>query len=313
VPSGSDAAGSDAIGDPEPRDVEGTVSWGQLLAETERRLTDAGVTHAAVDARRIVEQATGLRGSELALALDEPARRRAVAHLDAMVERRLAGEPLQYVLGEWGFRTLELMVDARVLIPRPETEVVAGLALAELDRVRADEPARLARVVDLGTGSGAIALSVAAERDHVEVWATDRSADALMVASANLAGLGLRGRSVHLAEGSWFGALPDELRGVLDVIVSNPPYVAAGDELPAEVADWEPAGALVSGPTGREALEHLVEGAARWLARPGALVVELAPDQAVEIAALARARGYEDVSVEPDLTGRPRALVGRLR
>jgi len=291
---------------------DGTVLWRELLAETERRLEGAGVVHAAVDARRIVEQASGRRGADLAIALDEPARQRAVAHLDAMVERRLAGEPLQYVLGEWSFRTLDLMVDARVLIPRPETEVVTGLALAELDRVRAPEPARLARVADLGTGSGAIALSVAAERERVEVWATDIAADALMVASANLAGLGMRGRAVHLAEGPWFAALPDELRGALDVVVSNPPYVAATDELPAEVAEWEPARALVSGPTGREALDHLVVTAVEWLACPGALVVELAPDQAEGVEALARVQGYAEVSVEPDLTGRPRALVARL-
>src|SRR5688500_6955983 len=124
-----------------------------------------------------------------------------------MAERRLAGEPLQYVLGSWGFRTLDLFVDPRVLIPRPETEVVAGLAidaLADLDRPGI--------AVDLGTGSGAIALSLAAEHwPHVEVWASDASADALAVARANLAALGRRGAVVRLVEGDWFGALPDDL------------------------------------------------------------------------------------------------------
>src|SRR5688500_3110506 len=124
-----------------------------------------------------------------------------------MAERRLAGEPLQYVLGSWGFRTLDLFVDPRVLIPRPETEAVAGLAIEALAAI--DRPGLAA---DLGTGSGAIALAMAAERwPHVQVWATDLSADALAVARANLAALGRRGAVVRLVQGDWFGALPDEL------------------------------------------------------------------------------------------------------
>ena len=292
--------------------ADGTVSWAELLAEAERRLHDAGMEPAAADARRIVEQASGRRGAELTLAIDEPARRRAVAHFDAMLERRLTGEPLQYVLGEWSFRTLELMVDRRVLIPRPETEVVAGVALDELDRLRAVDPARPSRIADLGTGSGAIALSIAAERDRVEIWGTDVSPDALAVASANLAGLGMRARVVRLVEGSWFAALPHDLRGELDLVVSNPPYVAASESLPREVADWEPGLALVSGPTGLEALEHLVDRSVEWLRRPGALVLELAPDQAGLLERLARRRGYAEVRVVPDLAGRPRALAARL-
>ncbi len=144
--------------------------------------------------------------------------------VDEMVARRAKGEPLQYVLGRWGFRTLDLMVDRRVLIPRPETEVVAGLAIDALPTSGV--------LVDLGTGSGAIALSAAAERwPDVEVWATDASAEALAVARANLAGLGRRGAVVRLVEGDWFVALPHELRGHVDVLVSNPPYVAATDPL----------------------------------------------------------------------------------
>jgi release factor glutamine methyltransferase len=288
-----------------------TVSWASLLGETERRLSAAGVPSSASEARWMVEEASGHPGAELLIALDQPARRRPVAHLDAMVERRLAGEPLQYVLGAWGFRTLDLMVDRRVLIPRPETEVVVGRALGELDRIRRAEPDRRLQAADLGTGSGAIALSLAAERDRIEIWATDRSPDALEVAAANLAGLGLRGRAVQLRQGSWFDALPPELAGHLDLIVSNPPYVAESDELPPEVGEWEPAQALVSGPSGLEALEVLVAGAAAWLGPSGALVVELAPHQAPAIEELARRCGLDDVVVEPDLAGRPRALRAR--
>jgi release factor glutamine methyltransferase len=211
------------------------------------------------------------------------------------------------VLGVWSFRTLDLLVDRRVLIPRPETEVVAGRALDELDRRRGRV------VVDLGTGSGAIALSVAAERTGVEVWATDASADALDVARANLAGLGSAGTRVRLVEGDWFAALPEELAGRVDVIVSNPPYVAAGEDLPAEVRDWEPAGALVPGPSGLEALEVLVDGAPRWLAPGGALVVELAPHQAAAVADRARAGGFAAVEIGADLTGRDRFVVARIQ
>jgi release factor glutamine methyltransferase len=310
--SPTDGTRAGSSGGPGDRHDDATVPWASLLAETERRLSAAGLPAAGVEARRIVEEASGYGAAELVVALDEPARRRPVAHLDAMVERRLAGEPLQYVLGSWGFRTLDLMVDRRVLIPRPETEVVAGIALDELDRLRGAEPDRRLRAADLGTGSGAIALSLAAERGGVEIWGTDASADALEVASANLAGLGLRGRSVQLRQGSWFDALPPELAGRLDLLVSNPPYVAETDRLPPEVAGWEPAQALVSGPTGLEALEVLVAGATAWLRRPGALVVELAPHQAQVVAALARRHGFVDVAVESDLAGRPRALRARV-
>ena len=288
-------------------EAEGTP-WRVFAAEAEARFAEAGVDSPEVSVRRIIERAAGFEGAEYALGLSEPATERAMGYFDAMVERRLVGEPLQYVLGEWSFRTLDLMVDRRVLIPRPETEQVVEVALAELDALGVEAP----QVADLGTGSGAIALSVAVERPAARVWATDLSADALAVARANLAGIGHAGTRVTLVEGSWFDALPRELRGTLDLVVSNPPYVAASDALPAEVADWEPAGALVPGPTGLEAIEEIVAGAPVWLCRPGALVVELAPSQAEDAVALARAAGFADAEVAPDLTGRPRALVARI-
>ena len=165
-------------------------------------------------------------------------------------------------------------------------------------------------VADLGTGSGAIALAVADECwPHVQVWATDASTDAIDVASANLAGLGRRAAAVRLAAGDWFDALPAELRGRIDVVVSNPPYVAATDVLPPEVADWEPAGALVAGPTGLEAIERIVAAAPAWLARPGVLVVEIGETQGDAVLALAVAAGFDHADVRPDLTGRPRVLL----
>ena len=257
----------------------------------------------------VLERASGHDRAGLVPLLGEPVSARTAAFVQAMVERRRRGEPLQYVLGIWGFRRLELVVDRRVLIPRPETEVVVEVALAELRLLGTERPL----AVDLGTGSGAIALSVALEEPHARVWGTDRSEDALAVARANLAGMGSRvATRVRLAAGHWFDALPDELRGQVDLVVANPPYVGDSEPLPPEVADWEPAGALLAGPTGLEAVAEILAGAPAWLRRPGAVVLEIAPRQADAAAALARDEGFVEVHVRPDLAGRPRALVGRV-
>jgi release factor glutamine methyltransferase len=281
--------------------TETPAVWRDLLARA-----DARVPHR--EAVWLVERASGREGAELLADLDEPVPGRVVPFFDDMLDRRVAGEPLQYVLGQWSFRRLDIMVDRRVLIPRPETEQVVDVALGELTRLAAER----VTVADLGTGSGVIALSIALEVPGATVFATDRSPDALAVARANLTGLGMRGASrVRMFEGEWFDALPGEHRGGLDLVVTNPPYVAAGEDLPKEVAAWEPAEALIAGPTGLEAIERIVTEAPAWLARPGALVAELAPHQADAALAMARAAGFDDARVEPDLSGRPRALVGR--
>lgn len=295
---------------------EGTVSWRALRDDAERRLiAQSGLDPAdgPLDARRIAERASGLEGAEWVLGRDAPAPQRGVAFFDRLLERRLAGEPLQYVLGAWGFRTLDLLVDRRVLIPRPETEVVVERALAELDRIRsyAAVGGRALVAVDLGTGSGAIGLSLAVERPGVDVWLTDASGDALAVARANLAGLGRAGTRVRVVEGSWFDALPGELAGTIDLIVSNPPYVGLDDDLPEAVRAWEPTSALLAGPDGLDDIRVLVRESPRWLRTGGALVVELAPDQAATVAELAAEVGFTGVSVEPDLAGRSRCLIAR--
>lgn len=277
---------------------EGTVAWVELLDEATRRLGE-------VDARRIVEEITGVGPGELHTVLATPATARGVARFDAMVGRREAGEPLQYVLGSWGFRTLDLMVDRRVLIPRPETEVVAGLAIEEIRR-REDG----ALVADLGTGSGAIAIAVAVECATARVVAVDVSTEALAVARANVAGAGRAGARVTLYEGDWFSALPEELQGTIDVVAANPPYVRDEEELPAVVADWEPVGALRSGPEGLDDLRRIVDDAPTWLSQTGVLVLEMAPDQTTAVAKWCRAQGLV-TSVHADLAGRPRAVLAR--
>lgn len=285
-----------------------TLPWRQLRVTSIARLAAAGVDDPEQELRWIAERASGRTAAEQVVALDEPATEREVSFVDQMVSRRVAGEPLQYVLGRWGFRTLDLLVDHRVLIPRPETEMVAGLAIDALAAI--DRPAV---AVDLGTGSGAIALSLAAERwPDIEVWATDASGAALAVARANLAGLGRRASVVRLVEGDWFAALPDDLRGRVDVVVSNPPYVAEGDSLPSAVADWEPAAALLAGPDGLADLRRIITGAPDWLVDDGVLVVEIGESQGDAVLDLAEAAAFATASIERDLAGKPRALVACL-
>ena len=247
----------------------------------------------------------------------------------ALADRRQAGEPLQYVLGRWPFRHLELRVDPRVLIPRPETEQVVEVALDELRRAadasrpRGEEGQR---AVDLGTGSGAIALSLALEgaalAPGLEVWATDVSAEALEVARLNVDDLAVENPAaaarVRLAEGGWFAALPRCLAGRLDLVVSNPPYVSEAEypALDAVVRDWEPRTALVAGPGegglgGMAAIQAVVADARRWLRPSGALVVEMAPAQATASVDAAHRAGFSQVTTARDLAGRLRILVAR--
>jgi release factor glutamine methyltransferase len=276
---------------------EPELTWRQVQREAAEELRAAGMPSPDADARWLVEEA--------APELDGSVTTRALAHFDAMLARRRAGEPLQYVLGHWAFRSLDLLVDPRVLIPRPETELVAEAAIDELRRLGGTV------AVDLGTGSGAIALALAVEVPAARVWGVDRSSDAVAVARANTAGVGRAGARVTIVEGDWFGALPEELRGSVDVLVANPPYVASGDALPDEVARWEPAGALFAGADGLDDIRRIVAGTPEWLRRPGSLVVELDPRQAATVEQLVRDAGALEAKVRPDLTGRLRYLVAR--
>jgi len=259
------------------------------------------------EARWIWEVATALDGHEFDDALDESVTERMVQHHDAMVARYRAGEPLQYVLGRWGFRHLDLAIDRRVLIPRPETELVAEVAI---ELAAACPESRV--VADLGTGSGAIGLSLAYELplDGTRVWLTDVSADAIAVARANLAGIGRSARNVRVEQGSWFDALPSGER--FDVIVSNPPYVAVGSsELDESVREWEPELALLAGRDGLEAYRVIVPGAREWLRPGGALVLEIGADQGDALREMLTAHGYTGVEIRPDLAGLPRIAVAR--
>jgi release factor glutamine methyltransferase len=277
----------------------GTVTWRALLAET---TTKVGERPAA---RWLCEVASG--ADRIEEVLDERATNRMVAHLDRMIARHAAGEPLAYVLGRWSFRRLDIAVDPRVLIPRPETEVVAGVAI---DLARSLP--RPVTVVDLGTGSGAIGLALADELPvtGVSVWLVDDDADALDLARANLAGIGRRAANVRVVEGSWFDALPASL--VVDLAVSNPPYVATtSPDVDAAVRDWEPAHAVFAGVDGLDAIGEVVDGARRRVRSGGWLVLEIGADQGPAVDGLLAAAGFVDVAIKPDLAGRDRVAVAR--
>ncbi|MHB8319795.1 MAG: peptide chain release factor N(5)-glutamine methyltransferase [Acidimicrobiales bacterium] len=249
----------------------------------------------------------------------------AFVRLNELVERRIAGEPLQYLLGHWSFREIDLIVDGRVLIPRPETEQVVEVALAELARTTATRQKDRALVVDIGTGSGSIALSISAEAGlaipGMRVVGTDVDADALELARENLERVSLDRphcrEQVEFFVGDLFGALGEHLKGQIDLVVSNPPYVDASEwpDLDPEVRR-EPLRALLAlpgsdGTLGFGLVEHVVESAPAWLSDAGVLVVEIAPHQSAAALLTASNAGFRDLFVVPDLAGRERALVAR--
>ncbi|MFT7647127.1 MAG: release factor glutamine methyltransferase [Candidatus Poriferisodalaceae bacterium] len=283
---------------------ESTITAAELAREATAQLVAVGIEDAEFSARLLVEDATGQQWDEQSWTRD-PLTLRMVSAVDRAIERRAAGEPLQYVLGSWAFRTLEIAVDTRALIPRPETEIVAGFGIAALKQLTA----RRLLVADLGTGSGAIALSVAVEEPRASVVATDLSAEALELVRSNLAGIGMAGSRVSLKHGSWFAALEDDLRGQLDLVISNPPYVAEDDELDSSVADWEPPGALYASENGLADIAAIIHEAPEWLRPGGTLVLEIGARQGAEVLDLAVRAGYSSPAIEPDLARNDRALV----
>ena len=266
-----------------------------------RRLTALlganGVETPQTDAELLVSHVLGLTRSELQVMGSRRLTESELAALAALADRRAGREPLQYVLGEWGFRRLLLTVDRRALIPRPETEVVVKRVLALLDGRK--EP----RVLDVGTGSGAIALAVADEHPGASVTGIDASADALSLARENAERCGL---AVQLELRDALDGLP---AGPWDVVVSNPPYVPASDResLAPEVREWEPVEALfangVTEQVARDARDVLVVG--------GALALEVADGAAADVASLLDGLGYSSVRVTKDLAGRDRVVEGR--
>jgi release factor glutamine methyltransferase len=274
------------------------VTVREALQEGGRALADAGCETPRIDAELLLAHALAASRTELFADADRSLSDEEQRRYRELVGRRATREPVAYVLGEWGFRGLTLRVDPRVLVPRPETEVVVERAL---ERLR-DRPEPI--VLDVGTGSGAIALAVASEHPGARVVATDISADALAVAADNRAALGL-GDRVELV----LGHVVAGLRGPFDLVVSNPPYVTAEEfeTLQPEIRLYEPREALV----GRGQTASVARRGFDVLRGGGWLVLESSDTRAGEAAAELRAIGYEDVAVFSDLAGRDRGVEGR--
>jgi release factor glutamine methyltransferase len=274
------------------------VTCRELLSAATEELELAGCASPRVDAEWLLAHALRMTRSELYADGDHPLTAADEQSFGELVARRARREPLAYVLGEWGFRRLTLRVDSRVLIPRPETESVVERCLELLDG--SPEP----RVLDVGVGSGAIALAIADEHAGARVVATDSSPGALAVADENRRRTGLSGR-VELVRGRLLAGL----EGPFDLVVSNPPYVGPDeiDALDPEVARYEPREALVV----CGATEAIAEQAPSRLAPGGSLVLEAGDGKAGAVAELLTGLGYEGVSIGLDLAGRERVVDGR--
>jgi release factor glutamine methyltransferase len=269
------------------------VTVAEVLRRSTEFLERKGVESPRLDAERLLARALGLERIQLYTEFDRPLTEDELAACRALVARRGEREPLAYVLGDWDFRRLTLHCDPRALVPRPETEILVERALALLDGQSAP------RVLDVGTGTGAIALSIAHEHPGARVTALDVSPDALALAAENAERLGL-------AVAFELGDIRDGLDGAFDLVVANPPYVEPGeiDGLEPEVRDHEPRGALV----GAGVAEAVAERARELLVAGGWVAVELGVDQHEAYADHLRALGYRAITITPDLTGRERII-----
>jgi len=277
--------------------VAGTATAGSVreaLAGAADALAAVGVEAPRLDAELLLAEATGWDRARLAAEPETGVPASAGRQFGEMVRRRLRREPVAYILGRKGFRHIELTVDRRVLIPRPETELLVELALEIAPR----------RVLDMGTGSGAIALAVADEVPNCEVMATDTSAAALAIARANAERLGLADR-VELVE----AMLPPDAGG-LDLVLANLPYVAEPEweGLEPEVTRWEPREALLAGPDGLDVIRAAIPAAAEVAP---SLALEVGAGQAPAVSELLFEAGFAKVETRPDLAGIPRVVWGR--
>jgi release factor glutamine methyltransferase len=280
-----------------------TTAAAEALEAATEGLAAAGVEAPRLDAELLLSEATGWDRARIASEPDARLPVGASREFAEMVRRRLRREPVAYIVGRKGFRRIELIVERRALIPRPETELLVEVAL-EL---------RPAEVLDVGTGCGAIALAVADELPDTRVVAIDVSMDALRVAQANTESLGLGDRVDVVSRGvnSLAGAEPDGRP--FDLLLANLPYVseAEWEGLAPEIREYEPREALVAGPTGLEAIEALLAEVAELAQQPAAVGLEVGVGQSAAVAELVAAAGYREVETRADLAGIERVVVGR--
>ena len=271
-----------------------------------------GDEHPRLSAEWLLAAVTGLSRVELYVNFDKPLEAAELDEMHAAIERRAAGEPLQYVTGEMPFRHIVLRCERGVLIPRPETEVLVDAVLEGVDAASAGE--KDVRVLEVGTGTGCVALSLASERPGTRVVATDLSERAIALATRNREALGLE-ETVDIVECDLASGVDPELMGTFSVLVSNPPYIPTRvlcEEVPPEVRDFEPELALDGGPDGLDVFRRLLDLAPVALAPGGMLAVELYEGSLEDAVALVSERdGWAAVEVREDLTRRPRVLVAR--
>jgi release factor glutamine methyltransferase len=281
--------------------VKDALDW------TVEYLESKGIEQPRLSAEWLLSAATGLSRVQVYAFHDRPLTDTERSVLREGVRHRATGAPLQYVTGEVAFRHIVLRIRPGAFIPRPETEVLVEEVLAVLRDV--EQPV----VVDLCTGSGCVALSIAREHPGARVWATEISADAAAVARENTTRLGLDDR-VTVLEGDLFEPIPEELRGQIDLVVSNPPYIPTSDlaALPSEVGGFEPGLALDGGPDGLEIARRILGEAREWLAQNGALLMEL-DEYRVQDAVKEMQPWYEVCKTVRDLAGRERIATGYLR
>jgi release factor glutamine methyltransferase len=284
----------------------------QVILWSADYLAERGVERGRLDAEHLLAAALGLGRLDLYLQYDRPLTPDELDRFKRGLRRRAAREPLQYVLGTAAFRDLELKVDPRVLIPRPETEVLVEEALKAAGDLAARSPANSGlTALDLGTGSGAVALALASEGPFRRVVATDPSPEALEVAKENARALALEER-VEFRAGPLFEPLGEG--ETFHVVVSNPPYVPTTEasELQPEVLDWEPGAALFAGPDGLAVLEPLIRGAGRHLRPGGVLALEAATAQIAHILDLMSSSPHlTGPTVSKDLAGRDRVVTAK--
>jgi release factor glutamine methyltransferase len=265
----------------------------EALRTATARIAAAGSDSARLDAELLMAHVLGVDRARLIVDRDRALTPDEAARFEALVVRREAHEPVAYLLGRKAFRRIELVIDSRVLVPRPLTE--------QLVEVAAEELPRGARVVDVGTGSGAIALALADERPDLDVIASDISEDALTLARENARRLGLQVTFVR-------GDLLDAVEGHLDAVIMNPPYIPEAEELPPDVADHEPGTALWGGIDGLGLIRGIIAAAAP---RAPFLALEVGTWQAPTVVGMARAAGYATVEARRDLAGLERIVVAR--
>jgi release factor glutamine methyltransferase len=278
------------------------VTVGELLTKVTMTFAAAGIPTPAVDAEWLVRHVTRWSHTRLVLNADGEVAEHVLAALEPLVIRRAAREPLQLIVGSVGFRYLDIEVRPGVFIPRPETEVLAGEAVARVPSGGV--------VIEPCTGTGAIACAIAQESNAARVIATDISDAAVELAAANVKRADLPVTVVH---GDLLEPVDGALKGHVDLLVSNPPYLTPDDlaDSEPEVLDWDPIEALVAGPSGHEVTDRLIAAAREWLRPGGWLLLEVDAGRAVETARRAAVAGLLDAGVRHDLTGSDRIVVAR--